>query len=74
VYGTFFAATTRHIALGQQQCESMLALAWYQEINDVLGKSQEKHEEKKLSGAEQSLVLLLNVMMWWGSGFIVRLT
>ena len=54
VYGTFFAAKTRHIALGQQQCESKLASAWYQEINDVLGKSQEKEdEEKKLSGADQ---------------------
>ena len=54
MYGTFFAAKTRHIALGQQQCESKLASAWYQEINDVLGKSQEKEdEEKKMSGAEQ---------------------
>jgi hypothetical protein len=38
VYGTFFTAKTRHIALGKQQCESKLASAWYQETNDVLGK------------------------------------
>ena len=50
VYGTFFAAKTRHITLGQQQCESKLASACFQEINDVLEKSQEKHEETQLSG------------------------
>lgn len=53
VYGTFFAAKTRHITLGQQQCESRLASAWYQEINGVLKKRRKGNEEMKLSSATQ---------------------
>jgi hypothetical protein len=54
VYGTFFAAKTKHISLGQQHCESRLASAWYQEVTGVLERSQKEYEETKSTGAKQT--------------------
>ena len=54
MYGTFFAAKTKHISLGQQQCESRLAVAWCEDVTSALERIQKEDEEKNLAGAKRT--------------------